>query len=205
MIAIVDYAMGNLHSVSKALERMGYASAIASDRETILQADAIILPGVGAFGDAMYELTKRDLTTVIKEAALQEKPLLGIGLGMQLLFTSSDEHGYHQGLNLLPGHVVRFDGDNRGSHMGWNWLSFKHPHPLFKSLEEDYVYFAHSYHVKADNAEDVIATTDCYQPVAAVVNRGNIFGMQFHPEKSGKLGLQLLESFARLSEKVGAS
>jgi imidazole glycerol-phosphate synthase subunit HisH len=205
MIVIVDYGMGNLHSVSKALERMGYESVIASDRETILQADAIILPGVGAFGKAMYELTQRDLAAVIKEAARRNKPVLGICLGMQLLFTSSDEHGYHQGLNLLPGHVVRFEGDYRIPHMGWNWLSFKHPHPLFKGLEEGHVYFAHSYHIQADNPEDVIATTDYHQTVAAVVTRGNIYGMQFHPEKSGKLGLKLLERFAKLSEKVGTS
>ena len=205
MIVIVDYGMGNLHSVSKALERMGYESAITSDRETILQADAIILPGVGAFGKAMYELTQRDLAAVIKEAARRNKPVLGICLGMQLLFTSSDEHGYHQGLNLLPGHVVRFEGDYRIPHMGWNWLSFKHPHPLFQGLEEGHVYFAHSYHVQADNPEDVIATTDYHQTVAAVVTRGNIYGMQFHPEKSGKLGLKLLERFAKLSEKVGTS
>jgi glutamine amidotransferase len=205
MIVIVDYGMGNLHSVSKALERMGYDSVIASDRETILEADAIILPGVGAFGKAMYELTQRDLAAVIKEAARRNKPVLGICLGMQLLFTSSDEHGYHQGLNLLPGHVVRFEGDYRIPHMGWNWLSFKHPHPLFQGLEEGHDYFAHSYHVQADNPEDVIATTDYHQTVAAVVTRGNIYGMQFHPEKSGKLGLKLLERFAKLSEKVGTS
>ena len=205
MIAIIDYGMGNIFSVSKALERMGHAGAIVSDRETILQADGIILPGVGAFGDAMYELAKRDLNSVIKEAAYQDKPILGICLGMQLLFTSSDEHGYHQGLSLLPGHVARFEGDYAIPHMGWNWLSYKHPHPLFKGLEEDYVYFAHSYPVQADNDEDVIATVDYHQPVAAVVNRGNVFGMQFHPEKSGKLGLQLLERFARICEKVGAS
>ncbi len=205
MIVIVDYGMGNLHSVSKALERMGYDSVIASDRETILEADAIILPGVGAFGKAMYELTQRDLAAVIKEAARRNKPVLGICLGMQLLFTSSDEHGYHQGLNLLPGHVVRFEGEYRIPHMGWNWLSFKHPHPLFKGLEEGHVYFAHSYHIQADNPEDVIASTDYHQTVAAVVTRGNIYGMQFHPEKSGKLGLALLERFAKLSEKVGTS
>lgn len=205
MIVIVDYGMGNLHSVSKALERMGYDSVIASDRETILEADAIILPGVGAFGKAMYELTQRDLAAVIKEAARRNKPVLGICLGMQLLFTSSDEHGYHQGLNLLPGHVVRFEGEYRIPHMGWNWLSFKHPHPLFKGLEEGHVYFAHSYHIQADNPEDVVATTDYHQTVAAVVTRGNIYGMQFHPEKSGKLGLALLERFAKLSEKVGTS
>ncbi len=203
MIAVIDYGMGNLHSVSKALERMNHAVSVTSDPETIIGADSIILPGVGAFGDAMYELGKRELVTVLKEASRMDKPILGICLGMQLLFTSSDEHGYHQGLNLLPGHVVRFEGDYNIPHMGWNWLSFKHPHPFFRGLKEGHVYFVHSYHVMADNQEDVIATTDYYQNVAAIVSRRKVYGVQFHPEKSGKLGLQLLGRFARLSEKAG--
>lgn len=123
---------------------------------------------------------------------------------MQLLFTSSDEHGYYQGLDLLPGHVVKFEGDMLIPHMGWNWLSFKHPHPLFRGLSEDYVYFVHSYHVQAANDEDVIATTDYYQPVTAIVARNQIVGMQFHPEKSGQFGLQLLDRFVQLlKEKAG--
>ncbi|MBA4496215.1 imidazole glycerol phosphate synthase subunit HisH [Paenactinomyces guangxiensis] len=204
MIAIIDYGMGNLHSVSKALERMGHQYVITSDPQTIRRADGLILPGVGAFGDAMHELEARGLASLIKEMALKEKPLLGICLGMQLLFTSSDEHGYHQGLNLLPGHVVQLAGDYNIPHMGWNWLSFKHPHPLFQGLEEGHVYFVHSFHVQADNDEDVIGTTDYYQTVTAVVARHQIYGMQFHPEKSGELGLQLLNRFARLTKaKVG--
>jgi glutamine amidotransferase len=199
MIAVIDYGMGNLHSVTKALERMNYASVVTSDPDEIRRADALILPGVGAFGDAMRELSRRELVSVIKTEARRGKPLLGICLGMQLLFTSSDEHGYHQGLNLLPGHVVRFRGDYQIPHMGWNWLSFKHPHPLFDGCEEDYVYFVHSYHVQAENPEDVIATTDYHQPVTAIVARNNVIGMQFHPEKSGELGLKLLERFARLN------
>lgn len=203
MIAIIDYGRGNLQSLSKALERMNHAVSITSDPETVIRADAIILPGAGVFGDAMYELGKRELVTILKEASRMDKPILGICQGMQLLFTSSDEHGYHQGLNLLPGHVVRFEGDYNIPHTGWNWLSFKHPHPFFRGLEEGHVYFAHSYHVMADNQEDVIATTDYYQNVAAIVSRRKVYGVQFHPEKSGKLGLQLLGRFARLSEKAG--
>lgn len=198
MIAIIDYGMGNLHSVAKALERLGHTSIITDDPAEIEYASGLILPGVGAFGDAMRELGARNLVGPIKEAALKGKPLLGICLGMQLLFSSSDEHGFHQGLNLLPGHVVKFEGDYPIPHMGWNWLSFQFPHPLFYQLEEGYVYFVHSFHVKAVNAEDVIATTDYYQPVTAVINRHQIYGMQFHPEKSGALGLQLLDRFARI-------
>lgn len=205
MIVIIDYGMGNLHSVSKALERMGHSYLITSNPEQIRRADGIILPGVGAFGDAMRELETRGLVSVLKQEALNGKPLLGICLGMQLLFTSSDEHGYHQGLNLLPGHVVKFTGDYNIPHMGWNWLSFKHPHPLYRGLEEGHVYFVHSFHVLADNDEDVIGTTDYYQTVTGIVARNNIFGMQFHPEKSGQLGLQLLNRFVRLTKvKVGA-
>ncbi|AUS10076.1 imidazole glycerol phosphate synthase subunit HisH [Laceyella sacchari] len=201
MIAIIDYGMGNLHSVSKALERLGHTCIITSDPEEIACASGVILPGVGAFGDAMRELEGRGLVAAIKKAALGGKPLLGICLGMQLLFTSSDEHGLHQGLNLLPGHVVKFTGDYRIPHMGWNWLSFKFPHPLFRGLEEGHVYFVHSFHVKAANPEDVIATTDYHQPVTAIINRNQIYGMQFHPEKSGKLGLGLLDRFARIANQ----
>ncbi|SFI63291.1 imidazole glycerol phosphate synthase subunit HisH [Thermoflavimicrobium dichotomicum] len=203
MFAIIDYGMGNLHSVSKALERMGESCIITSDPQVLREADGLILPGVGAFGDAMYELAVRGLDSVIKQEAITGKPILGICLGMQLLFTGSDENGYYEGLNLLPGHVVRFSGDLLVPHMGWNWLSFKHPHPLFRGISEGYVYFVHSYHVQATNPEDVIATTDYEHPVTAIVNRNNIYGMQFHPEKSGELGLQLLHQFIRLAKKTG--
>ncbi|RAL24501.1 imidazole glycerol phosphate synthase subunit HisH [Thermoflavimicrobium daqui] len=203
MLAIIDYGMGNLHSLSKALERMGYDYVITSDPDVLRKANGLILPGVGAFGDAMYELAIRGIDTVIKAEALEGKPLLGICLGMQLLFSSSDENGYYEGLNLLPGHVARFRGELRIPHMGWNWLFFKHPHPLFRDLSEDYVYFVHSYYVQAANSEDVIATTNYGTSVPAIVARNQIYGMQFHPEKSGKLGLKLLNQFARLVEKVG--
>jgi imidazole glycerol-phosphate synthase subunit HisH len=198
MIAIIDYGMGNLHSVSKALERCGHTYQITADPAQLAQADGLILPGVGAFGDGMYELAARGLDRAIQQQVREGKPLLGICLGMQLLFTSSDEHGYYQGLNLLPGHVVQFQGDYLIPHMGWNWLDFKHPHPLFRGLEEAHVYFVHSYHVQAANADDVIATTEYHQDVAAVVARHHVYGMQFHPEKSGELGLQLLDRFVQL-------
>lgn len=203
MLAIIDYGMGNLYSLSQALKRMGHAFEVTADPAKLVEADGLILPGVGAFGDAMYELESRGLAKVIRHEVRMGKPILGICLGMQLLFTSSDEHGYYQGLDLLPGHVVKFEGDMLIPHMGWNWLSFKHPHPLFRGLSEDYVYFVHSYHAQAANDEDVIATTEYYQPVTAIVARNQIVGMQFHPEKSGQFGLQLLDRFVQLlKEKV---
>src|SRR4051812_2037019 len=187
--------MGNLYSLSQALLRLEHEYVITDDIETIRSADKIILPGVGAFGDAMVELNKRGLAKVIIEEAIAGKPLLGICLGMQLLFTSSDEHGYYSGLNLLAGHVEKLQVDLPIPHMGWNWLKFRHPHPLLGSLEEGHVYFVHSYYVKAKNNEDVIATTDYNDEITAIVARNNIIGMQFHPEKSGPLGIQLLHQF----------
>lgn len=201
MLAVIDYGMGNLYSVSLALERMGYEFQVISDPENIVQAQGLILPGVGAFGDGMYELESRGFAKVIQQEVRKGKPILGISLGMQLLFTSSEEHGYYQGLNLLSGHVVPFQGNYVIPHVGWNWLSFKHPDPLFRGIQEGYVYFAHSYHVQADNSEDVIATTDYHQTVSAIVARHHVVGMQFHPEKSGELGWKLFDRFARSTLK----
>lgn len=202
MIAIIDYGMGNLYSVSRALERMGYSSQITSDPDDIRRADGVILPGVGAFRDAMIELKQLGLVDVIRAVAWEEKkPLLGICLGMQLLFTGSEEHGYHQGLNLLPGYAVRLEGDFNVPHMGWNELRFRGPHPLLKGVEEGYAYFVHSYHVRADNPEDVVAVTDYHGTVTAIVGRNHVFGMQFHPEKSGETGRKLLERFAALCQE----
>ncbi|WP_151737737.1 imidazole glycerol phosphate synthase subunit HisH [Paenibacillus tengchongensis] len=203
-VAIVDYGMGNLHSVSKAVERLGYESLVTGDRGQILAADSVILPGVGAFGDAMAHLRESGLDLVVKEAAAGGQPLLGICLGMQLLFTGSEEHGVHDGLDLLPGSVVRFaprDG-YKVPHMGWNRLSFRQPqNPLLSGLEEGHVYFVHSYHALAEQEGDVLAVTDYGHPVTAVVGRDNVYGMQFHPEKSGELGIMLLGNFLKLQEE----
>ncbi|KOR87661.1 imidazole glycerol phosphate synthase subunit HisH [Paenibacillus solani] len=202
-IAIVDYGMGNLHSVSKAVERLGYKPLVTGEREEILAADGIILPGVGAFGDAMEQLRETSLDAVMKEAAESGKPLLGICLGMQLLFSRSEEHGKNEGLNILPGSVVRFPGgDYKVPHMGWNSLQFKkREHPLFAGLEEGHVYFVHSYHVLPEVQADLLAVTDYGQPVTAIVGRGSVYGMQFHPEKSGKLGMSLLRNFLALTAR----
>ncbi len=195
MIAIIDYGMGNLHSVSKAVERLGCEARVTSDPREILAADGAILPGVGAFGDAMANLRETGLVDTVKEYAASGKPFLGICLGMQLLFTESEEHGTHRGLDLLPGRVVRFQGDYKVPHMGWNELTFKQESPLFEGVEPGHVYFVHSYHALPERESDLLAVTDYYQPVTAIVGRGSVYGMQFHPEKSGELGMVLLRKF----------
>ncbi|WP_336776881.1 imidazole glycerol phosphate synthase subunit HisH [Paenibacillus sp. MMO-58] len=200
MIAIIDYGMGNLHSVSKAVERLGYEAVVTADPAVIAAADGAILPGVGAFGDAMENLRETRLDEVTKAYAASGKPLLGICLGMQLLFSQSEEHGVNEGLNLLPGKVIRFQGDYKVPHMGWNKLSFlQSESPLFKDLEEGHVYFVHSFHAKPEVASDLLATTDYYQQVTAIVGRDNVYGMQFHPEKSSDLGIKLLGNFLALT------
>ncbi|MDQ0115913.1 imidazole glycerol phosphate synthase subunit HisH [Paenibacillus harenae] len=200
MIAIIDYGMGNLHSVSKAVERLGFEAVITADPQRILEADGAILPGVGAFGDAMQNLRNTKLDEVAKFYAASGKPMLGICLGMQLLFSESEEYGRNEGLNLLPGKAVRFQGDYKVPHMGWNKLSFSQAQsPLFEGLEEGHVYFVHSFHVKPELASDLLATTDYNQQVTAIVGRGNVYGMQFHPEKSGELGMQLLGNFLAMT------
>jgi glutamine amidotransferase len=206
MIAIIDYGMGNLHSVSKAVERLGYEAVITADPETIAQADGAVLPGVGAFGDAMLNLRNTKLDEVVKLYAASGKPMLGICLGMQLLFSESEEYGTHEGLNVLPGKVIRFSGDYKIPHMGWNKLSFRQAaSPLFKGLSEGHVYFVHSFHAKPEQESDLLATTDYHQQVTAIVGRGNVYGMQFHPEKSGELGMQLLGNFLSLTNGQAAS
>ncbi|MGG1676425.1 imidazole glycerol phosphate synthase subunit HisH [Neobacillus sp. NRS-1170] len=204
MIGIVDYGMGNLFSVSKALERLGADYFISADQSKLLQADALLLPGVGAFRDAMERLPAE----MIKEFAATGKPLLGICLGMQLLFEQSEENGLTDGLGLLPGKVQRFPGRTpegelyKVPHMGWNRLEFVKESPLLKNLEEDYVYFVHSYFVNAEKSSEVLlAKADYHEQVSAVVGRDNIFGMQFHPEKSSKLGMALLNNFLKMAEE----
>jgi glutamine amidotransferase len=201
-IAIVDYGRGNLHSVSKAVERLGYEALVTGDEAAIRTADGVILPGVGAFGDAMEHLRRSRLERVVKEAASAGQPLLGVCLGMQLLFTSGEEYGEHEGLDILPGAVVRFPSASglKVPHMGWNRLYFsQEDHPLFAGLEEGHVYFVHSYHAKTEQASDLLAITDYGGPVTAIVGRGSVFGMQFHPEKSGQLGMKLLGNFLALT------
>lgn len=202
MIVIIDYGMGNLYSVSKAIERLGYEVVISADPQVILNATAVILPGVGAFGDAMHHLQSTGLDHITKQYAESGKPLLGICLGMQLLFEQSEEYGTHRGLGLLQGDVIRFRGAFKVPHMGWNKLQLLQDCSLFTDVDEGYVYFVHSYHVLPTQKEQLIASADYYGPVTAVVAKENIYGMQFHPEKSGVVGMQLLKNFLALSMDV---
>ena len=205
MIAITDYGMGNLRSVQKALESLGAKAEITSDPQGIADADKVILPGVGAFEDAMDELAQRELIEPIKDAA-REKPLLGICLGLQLIFDESEEDGLHQGLGLVPGRVVRFEFEQNGAepklkipHMGWNALEFKKDIPLFKGIDSGvYTYFVHSFYAVPASDHVVAATADYGRPFAAVVASGNVYATQFHPEKSQAKGLKMLENFIGL-------
>ncbi|TKC13869.1 imidazole glycerol phosphate synthase subunit HisH [Robertmurraya kyonggiensis] len=202
MIGIIDYGMGNLFSVSKALERLGVNYFISEQKEQLLSADALILPGVGAFPDAMERLNETGLTEMIQQFVESGKPLLGICLGMQLLFDQSEENKLTKGLAILPGEVVRFTGeDYKVPHMGWNRLIFNNSSTILANIEEDFVYFVHSYYVKTSAQDVVIASCEYDVEVPAVVGRGNVFGMQFHPEKSGKLGMELLRNFTELTKE----
>lgn len=196
MIGILDYGMGNLYSVEKALERLSGMPRVIHSPEEVRAVDRLILPGVGAFGDAMKALEERHLVSAIRSHAKKGKPLLGICLGMQLLFDESEEHGLHEGLHLLPGRVVRFrSGPLKIPHMGWNRIRGLRDSALFSKGEEGYVYFVHSYYVTPDKREDLIASTDYGQEVAAIVGRDRLYGVQFHPEKSGELGMKILSRF----------
>jgi imidazole glycerol-phosphate synthase subunit HisH len=202
MIGIVDYGMGNLFSVSKALERLGVPYVISDDQEELLKADGIILPGVGAFKDAMALLESTHLKETIRTFVNTGKPLLGICLGMQLLFEDSEENGRTKGLGLLPGTVIRIPKEDRDGnaykvpHMGWNHLTYAKPSILTEGLGEGYVYFVHSYYVHEGAADVTVASADyAGLQIPAVVSRDNVYGMQFHPEKSGELGMELLKNF----------
>ncbi len=199
MLVIVDYGLGNLRSVQCALRRVGQEALITSDAEKIATADGIILPGVGAFWRAMENLREAGLAKVVLETARNGKPLLGICLGMQLLFTESDEHGRHEGLGLIPGKVRRFAPGLKVPHMGWNEVKHGTPSPLFKDVADGaFFYFAHSYYVDPDDSATVIGATDYGLTFSSAVQAGNVFGVQFHPERSGPAGLAMLENFCRL-------
>ncbi len=201
MIAIIDYNAGNLKSVEKALHFLEQPCVITRDRSEILAADHVILPGVGAFGDAMEQLKKYELDKVIREVAEQNKPLLGICLGLQLLFESSEESPGVEGLHILDGQVLRIP-DKEGlkiPHIGWNSLSYPNQGRLFAGIPEDvYVYFVHSYYLKAADPSIVCATTEYSTHIHAAVEKGNVFACQFHPEKSSSVGLQILKNFTQV-------
>lgn len=201
MIAIIDYDAGNLKSVEKALSFLGEESIITRDFHEILNADKVILPGVGAFGDAMAMLKKLELDQVIKDVAQRNIPFLGICLGLQLLFESSEESPGVEGLGILKGKILRIPDkkDLKIPHIGWNSLELHNDGRLFSGLpKEPYVYFVHSYYLQAEEPEIVKATTEYSAHIHASVEKGNIFACQFHPEKSGAAGLHILKNFAQI-------
>lgn len=194
-IAIIDYGVGNLKSVYKAFLSLDLDASVSSDPKEILKADKVVLPGVGAFKDAMSELTRSGLIDVIYKSVEQGKPFLGICLGMQLLFDKSYEYGEVEGLKLLPGEIVKLDVPLKVPHMGWNTLKFLKKDPLFTGLsDESYVYFVHSYYLQTQ-ADIVSSTTNYGKEIAVSVQKDNIFATQFHPEKSGEIGLRMLKNF----------
>lgn len=198
MIAIIDYGMGNLRSVQKAFEYLGYNACVTSNPNEIKDADHVVLPGVGAFCDAIENLNKTGLSKVINEVISTGRPFLGICLGMQLLFEKSYEGGLYKGLGIFKGAIRKLPDDVKVPHMGWNNLIMKQ-NPIFDGLDhETYVYFVHSYYADAEYSQDVIAEVDYGLKFAVAVAKNNVFGLQFHPEKSGDSGLKILKNFGGL-------
>lgn len=205
MIAIIDYDAGNIKSVEKAMLSLGEKAVITRDREEILSADKVILPGVGAFGDAMRKIRSYGLEEVIREVVAKGTPFLGICLGLQLLFESSEESAGVEGLGILKGKIVRIP-DARGlkvPHIGWNSLKFPNKGRLYDGIaEEAYVYFVHSYYLQAEEADIVTATTEYGTLIHASVEKNNVFACQFHPEKSSDVGIHILKNFVQLGREV---
>jgi len=202
MIAIADYGIGNLGSVTKAFRRAGADVLLSGDAETLRGADALVLPGDGAFAATMAEIERRGLVPVLREAVDKGKPLLGICIGMQVLFEESEEHGRHAGLGFLAGRVRRFEGELPVPHMGWNRLRARRSHPILDGIADGaHVYFVHSYYCDAPG-DVVIASSDYGHDFAAIVGRGNVLGVQFHPEKSQEVGLRMVEDFVRVVDRA---
>lgn len=207
MIAIIDYQMGNLRSVQKALEKVGHAAEISSDPGVLAAADRLVLPGVGGFQDAIAELRRRDLVGPIKDAIAAGKPFLGICLGLQLLFDVSYEDGEHEGLGIVPGKVIRFEvpPEFKVPHMGWNEANIIQPSPILANIDNgSHFYFVHSYHVVPEDRGVVAVEADYHRPFCAMICRDHLVATQFHPEKSQAKGLQLLRNFAELPVAASA-
>lgn len=203
MIAIIDYDAGNLRSVQKALEFLGYESIITSEESEILSAERVILPGVGAFGEAMDQLRSRGLDDTIKKVVESGKPFLGICLGLQLLFEESEESPGVKGLGILPGKIVKITGGQglKIPHMGWNQLNIQKKNGFLKQMGDNpFVYFVHSYYMEPSDKSLIAATTDYGTELPVAVEKGNVMAAQFHPEKSGTVGLQILKNFAEMGE-----
>jgi len=200
MIAVINYGLGNLHSVQKAISYVGGDAKVTADPDTILQADKVVLPGVGAFAEGMKGLESHALTSLIKQIAAAGRPILGICLGMQLLFETSEEQGAHSGLGVIPGKVKGFrDPDLKIPQIGWNQLDLRDQSSLLAGFEHgSYVYFNHSYYCSPIDPAHVLATTTYGVQFAAAVQKDNIFGVQFHPEKSQRIGLKIIRNFVEL-------
>ncbi|MFZ3577586.1 imidazole glycerol phosphate synthase subunit HisH [Virgibacillus sp. DJP39] len=199
MIAIIDYGAGNIKSLQFAFDKIGLETCVTSDKKTIEASDAIVLPGVGAFNDAMRALESHDLLSVLKQEASSGKPLLGICLGMQLLYDQSFEDGEWNGLGLLQGKVQRISSSVKVPHMGWNTLTNHQETPIINQIENDsYVYFVHSYYVAELGTSTLVSSCNYGGQVPAIVQQDNVVGMQFHPEKSGQAGIQLLKNFGEM-------
>lgn len=204
MVAMIDYDAGNIKSVEKAMLALGEDVVVTRQRETILSADHVILPGVGAFGDAMEKLHKYQLIDVIREVTDKGVPFLGICLGLQLLFESSEESEGVDGLGILPGRIVRLPEDQglKIPHIGWNSLQYPNSGRLFDGIpEQSYVYFVHSYYLQAQDPKIVTAVTEYAAPIHASVEKDNVFACQFHPEKSSDVGMQILRNFISITEE----
>ncbi len=204
MIVIVDYGMGNLRSVEKAFSFLGHRATVSGEPATVAAAEGIVLPGVGSFGDAMNELGGRGLLPVLEEAIREGRPFLGICLGYQLLCDSSEESPGVRGLGMLPGRVARFPARVKVPHMGWNDIGMAGSHPVLAGIEDDsFFYFVHSYYVEPEREEDVLTTTDYGLIFASGAAFDNVVAFQFHPEKSSRPGLRILDNFARWCAKGG--
>lgn len=201
MIAIIDYGMGNLASVKNAFNKLGYDAEITSQAEEILNAERVVLPGVGAFEDAVANLRKLGLDQVIEQLVARDTPLLGICLGLQMLFTESEENGIHRGLDIIKGRVVKFElpAQYKVPHMGWNQVKTAPGSKLFKGIPENsHFYFVHSYYVVPEDKALVAGTSDYGRDFVCAVEKGRLFATQFHPEKSSELGLRILKNFGEI-------
>jgi len=194
-IVIIDYGMGNLHSVNKALLKVGGDVTISSDPTVIAKADKVVLPGVGAFGDCMLNLDKYNLLSVLQDTLHSGKPFLGICLGEQLLFEGSEEAPGVKGLGFFKGQVEKIETKEKIPHMGWNKLALATPSPLLQDVAGDFVYFVHSYHAVPEDKSIITATCDYGTTITAAVGRGNVQAVQFHPEKSSSVGIKILTAF----------
>ena len=201
MIAIIDYEMGNLKSVEKAFFKMGYDAQVTDRIQVVKDAKALVIPGVGAFPDAMDQLEKKGLIDAIRQGAVSGKPILGICLGMQVMFEKGFEGSERKGLGLLKGRIQRIPPGVKIPHMGWNQLSFHQKSPVFSGIENNtYAYFVHSYYAAGVQKEDLVATAEYGIQIPAVVQKENIIGLQFHPEKSSDKGLQMIKNYGELSK-----